>query len=360
MKIAIDVSQIVYETGVSTYTRNLVSNLLKIDKKNNYLLFGGSLRRRRELISMLHYSTTLDGSVKTKVFPVPPTLSDFIWNKLHFFPIERLVGTIDVYHSSDWAQAPSDAFKVTTIHDLVPIKYPELSLPKLVSAHKARLKWIKREVDRVIVPSKATAEDIKSFGIKEDRIRVIPEAPDIDLKQASSAQIENLKNKYKIGKYILSVGVTPRKNTNRIIDAFKKLNTKNLELVIIGKATMDADMVKGVKLLGHIPKSELATFYSGAEVLVYPSLYEGFGLPILDAFVCRTPVVTSKTGSMAEVAGKAAVLVDPQDTNSIAKGIQNAIKMEEVLVKKGLGRVKEFSWQKNAAETLKVYNEASK
>jgi glycosyltransferase involved in cell wall biosynthesis len=360
MKIAIDVSQIVYGTGVSTYTKNLVDNLLKIDKENDYLLFGGSLRRQGELKNMLHYSTVLGGSVKTKIHPISPMLADLVWNRLHVFPIEKLVGEVDVYHSSNWAQAPSKAFKVTTVHDLVPIKYPKLSHPKLVSAHKARLKWIKNEVDRVIVPSKATYEDIQSYGIKRDRIRVISEAPDKSLKPVSKRRIEKLKRKYRIGKYFLSIGVNPRKNTKRIIDAFIKLKPKNIELVIIGRAFMNVKEVKGVKFLGHVPNNELAAFYSGAEVLLYPSLYEGFGLPILDAFACKTPVVTSKVGSMAEVAGSAAVLVDPKDTVSIAEGIQNALENKNELVKKGGERVKKYSWQKNARETLKVYNEARK
>ncbi len=112
--------------------------------------------------------------------------------------------------------------------------------------------------------------------------------------------------------------------------------------------------------MGQVPFEELPTLYSGADALVYPSLYEGFGLPILEAFVCKTPVVTSNLGSLKEVAGKAAVLVDPHSVDSVAEGVRKALSARKLLVKKGLARVKDFSWQKTAKETLKVYQEAER
>ncbi|KKQ96568.1 MAG: hypothetical protein UT23_C0029G0007, partial [Candidatus Woesebacteria bacterium GW2011_GWA1_39_12] len=107
MKIAIDISQSIYGTGVSWYTRSLVENLLTLDDQNEYLLFGGSLRRLGELRKF----------AKGKYYPIPPSLADFIWNRLHVLPIENLIGEVDVFHSSDWTQPPSKAFKVTTVHD---------------------------------------------------------------------------------------------------------------------------------------------------------------------------------------------------------------------------------------------------
>lgn len=109
MRICIDVSQIVYGTGVSVYTRNLIQNLLKIDQKNEYVFFAGTLRRKADVLRFVP---------DAKVFPIPPTLADIIWNRTHVLPIEKLVGKIDVFHSSDWTQPPSNAFKVTTVHDL--------------------------------------------------------------------------------------------------------------------------------------------------------------------------------------------------------------------------------------------------
>lgn len=360
MNIAIDVSQIVYGTGVSVYTKNLVKNLLSIDRENDYTLFGGSLRRRNELKLFLE---SLNGKkVKSKMFPLPQTLADIVWNRLHVLPIEKLIGNIDVLHSSDWTQPPTRAFKVTTIHDLVPIKYPNLSHPKLVSNQTWRFKHVSKEVDRVIVPSLTTASDVEKIGIKPDRIRVIPEAVDPGIKLVAKSQIERIKRKYRIsGRYILSIGVNARKNTQRIIDAYEKIKGEvNIKLVIIGEPFIKVNQPRGVYFLGHVPSEAIPSLYSGSDALVYPSLYEGFGLPILEAFVCRTPVVTSNIGSMAEVSGKAAVLVDPYDTYSIVEGVFKALSNKDKLIKMGLLRMKKYSWQKTAQMTLKVYTEGLK
>ena len=115
MKIGIDISQVIYGTGVSVYTRNLVKNLLVLDKKNSYVLFGGSARRRGDFESFL---SSLKGSFQKKIVVFPPTLADILWNRLHVISPEVFVGKIDIFHSSDWAQPPGNFFKVTTIHDL--------------------------------------------------------------------------------------------------------------------------------------------------------------------------------------------------------------------------------------------------
>ncbi len=357
MKIGIDVSSVVYGTGVSTYTTNLVENLIKADRENSYILFGGSLRRLNDL--KLFINSLERSSVKGRVFPIPPTLADFIWNKLHIINIERLIGDTDVFHSSDWSQPPTRSFKVTTIHDLVPLKYPKLSHPRIVSVHKARIKWILKEVDRIIVPSKATLEDSVKIGMDIEKIRVIPEAVDPIFKPAKKVDIERLKRKYRIsGNYLLSVGVSPRKNTDRIIESYGKIKAEaSMKLVLVGNKYVDLPDERGVIYLGHVPQSELPILYSGAEAFVYPSLYEGFGLPILEAFLCRTPVVTSNLGSMKEVAGKSAVLVDPYNIESITEGVRYAIANKNDFIKKGLIQAKRFSWKETAEKTLKVYQE---
>lgn len=167
MRICIDISQIVYGTGVSTYTRKIAENLLKIDNGNEYKLFAGSLRRKKDILEIFP---------QAKVFQFPPTVADFVWNRMHLLPIEKFVGKIDVYHSSDWAQAPSTAFKVTTVHDLYPFKFPRLINPKVRDVHRRRLWWVIKEADRIIVPSESTKKDLLLIGGKEEKIRVIPEA----------------------------------------------------------------------------------------------------------------------------------------------------------------------------------------
>jgi len=359
MKIGIDISQIVYGTGVSTYTRNLIEALLALDKDNEYIIFGGSLRRKGELETFL---ASLKGNVSGKTYPFPPTIADILWNRLHVLKIEKLVGDLDVFHSSDWTQPPSSAFKITTIHDLVPLRFPQYSHPRIVSAHKARLKHIKREIDIVIVPSNASKEDLIASGVSEDKIRVIPEAPDPIFKPAKKKEIEKLKREHRIKKgYILAVGVGPRKNTKRIIEAYEKVRAgRDLKLIILGHPYKRTEQKRGVIFTGHVDISKMPAYYSGAEALVYPTIYEGFGLPVLEAFSCKTPVVTSNISSLPEVAADAAEIVDPFDIDSITEGIRNALNRKKRLIDKGLKRSKDFSWQKAAEMTLKVYNEANK
>lgn len=338
MRIGIDVSPVIYETGVSGYTRSLVNALLET-KEEEFVLFGGSLRRMGELRAAFK-------NPPVRTFPIPPTLADLVWNKFHTFPIELLIGRVDVFHSSDWAQPPTKAYKVTTIHDLVPLRFPEISHPKVVRAHKARLHWVKKEVDKIIAVSQFTKHEIvELLGIEPERITVIPEAPDEIFKPAKKAD----------GNYLLVAGADPRKNIPAIIQAYKKFS-KDFDLVIFGRPWEKIPEVPGVKLLGHVPREDLPALYSGAEALVYTSLYEGFGLPVLESMACGTPVVTSNTSSMPEVAGDAAVLVDPTNPAEIASGIEKVLSDRKKWIEKGKEQVKKFSWRKTAQMTLEVYH----
>jgi len=357
MKIGIDVSQVVYGTGVSRYTKNLVEAMLLLDEKDHFVFFGGAVRRQHE---MREYLKSLGSLKSRKIFaPMSPKMADFIWNRVHRLHIEKLIGRVDVFHSSDWTQPPSNAFKVTTIHDLSPIKFPKLTPARIVETHRQRLEWVKKEVDRIIVPSQSIMDDLVSMKFDKDKIRVIHEAADEVYKPQSKQLITLVRTKYSITKnYLLAVGTNPRKNNERIVKAFKKLaKDVPLELVIVGNRPKDWKDVEGVKVLGHVPENDLPALYSGASALVYPSLYEGFGLPILESFACKTPVVTSDCGSMAEIGKGAAVLVDPESVESIVKGITKVLTKRSDYILKGMKRVKEYSWKKAARETLGVYKE---
>lgn len=350
MKIAIDISQIVYGTGVSHYRENLVKSLLKIDSSNEYVLFAGSFRRKQEI---------LEKFPQTKVFPIPPRLADIIWNKLHILPIEKLIGNVDVVHTSDWAEPPSRAFKVTTIHDLIPIKFPRMTPAVIRRTHMDRLNWVAKESKRIIVPSTSTKNDLMELGFTQDIIRVIPEAP--NLEKSSSEEVEGIKKKYRIfGDYIISIGTKPWKNTQKMIKAYHLSRFgKNLKYIIIGetKGTNFIDE-NGVRFLGFVPDKDLAGLVTGAEALIFASLYEGLGIPILDAFNCGCPVVTSNVSSMPEVAGDAAALVDPGDVSSIQEGIEKVLRGPKSYIERGFKQVQKFSWEKTAKMTLDVYNES--
>ncbi len=357
MKIAIDVSPIIYNTGVSIYTKEIVTNLLSLDKENDYVLYGGSFRQFSTLKSEVE---KLPGKFSKKLFPIPPVAADFLWNRIHKLPIDSLIGKVDVFHSSDWTQPPTNAFKVTTIHDLSPIRFPRHMHPRIVSVHRARFNWIKKEANIIIAPSVATKADLIEYGIREERIRVIPEAASIIHKPATEQQIQKVKTKYNIdSNYIVTVGVGQRKNTDRLIQAFEKSAAgQSLKLVLIGRSTQHFDDGRGIRFTGHVTDEEFAALISGAQAMVYPSLYEGFGLPILEAFNANVPVVTSNLSSMPEVAGDAAILVDPYEVESISEGITKALKNQKTLKDKGLTQKNKFSWLKAAEKTLDVYKES--
>jgi len=178
MKIGLDVSQIVFQgTGVAQYTKKLVENLLRIDKKNEYVLFGSSLRQKKSLDDYLA-GLRKRKNVSARTFSLPPLLLEFLWNKLHIFPIEWFIGRIDVFLSSDWLQPPTKARKVTTIHDLIVYKYPEAFQSKgghdIVVNQKRRLAWVKKECDLIICDSQATKKDVVDIlKIPEKKTRVI-------------------------------------------------------------------------------------------------------------------------------------------------------------------------------------------
>ncbi len=364
MKIGIDISQIIYGTGVSSYTKSLVRALLALDGENQYCIFGGSLRRKGELEKVVQ-KLGEQSNVNSWLVPSSPMIADFLWNRLHKIPIEVFTGRLDIFHSSDWSQPPSKAVKVTTIHDLVPLLFPESSHPKIVAVHKRRLKWVSREVARIIAVSQATKKDIVThLGIPSERISVIYEAPDAIFKKADEKQIQKIREKYKIPQeYLLAVGADPRKNINRIAQAVDLVSGAPT-LVVVGRRWDNSQKVSNrVIWLDYIIGEELAALYSGAMALVYASLYEGFGLPILAAMKCGCPVVTSNISSMPEVAGDAAVLVNPESIDDIARGLDKVISdknTRDILIKKGFARAEEFSWEKTAKETLAVYREAAK
>jgi glycosyltransferase involved in cell wall biosynthesis len=351
MRIGIDISQVVYGSGVSVYTQNLVENLRKLGGENDYVLFGGSLRRKGDILAKFP---------DAKVFPIPPLAADLLWNRLHIYPIENLVGKLDIFHSSDWTQPPAKCHKVTTIHDLAPLVLPKLTDPKITAVHTRRLNWVIKEVEKIIVPSEATRQDLLHFNINKDKVVVIPEAAGEAFKPQNEEAVEEVRKKYQIsGNYLLSVGVGGRKNTDRIIKAFELAKAgKDLTLVLVGQS--DFKPQRGIKALGYVSESDLIKLYSGASALVYPSIYEGFGLPILQAFACGCPVVTSNISSMPEAAGNAAILVDPYQVDSIKEGIDKILRAPKTYIDKGFKKVKEFSWEKTARATWEVYNNLCK
>lgn len=324
MKIGIDVSASIYGTGVSQYVVNLVSGL-PVDQLQ---LFGYSFRRQNDLKALFPLC---------KTFPIAPTLADLIWNRWHVFDIENLIGKIDVLHSSDWVQPPTQAQKVTTVHDLSPFLYPEETDSQIVLVHARRMKWVAAECDKIMCVSNSTASDLQRlFPDTAGRIVVIPEA---------------LPNKYlhlkpqitKNANYVFAIGARqPRKNIDRLKKACAKLGKK---LIIAGEGSD----------LGYVSDQDLVNYLAGADVFVYPSMYEGFGLPLLEAFYYKVPVACSNTSAFPEIAGEAASYFDPFNEEDMAKAISRAIAERDALIKLGQERLAKYSWTTTAAKTMEVY-----
>ena len=178
MKIGIDISQLVYQnTGVSSYLKNLVNHLLRIDRENSYVLFGSSFRRRQTLKKIVQEFNDSNHRTKPviKLFWFPPTILDFLWNKLHIFPVEWFIGDIDVFISSDWTQPQTKkAKKATILYDLIVYKYPEETDKKIVETQKRKLKWVKKEAEVIFCISESTKKDATEIlGIEKSRLTVI-------------------------------------------------------------------------------------------------------------------------------------------------------------------------------------------
>ena len=376
MIIGIDISSIPYGTGVSMYTLNLVRSLLKIDRANQYKLFFSSFRQPLppEIKLLNKYF-----NVKIYHYHIPPTILEFIWNQLHLFPIEFFIGQCDVFHTWDWTQPPtSHAKTTTTIHDLVPLVFPETQHPQTIAVFKRKLFWAKQECSHFICVSQSTRQDFSRLfpNISPSIISVIYEAAETKYDQFQKLSPIQKKQKkdhighvYGLHKYILAQGTRePRKNLDRLVAAFIKYKNNHpqsdLELAISGKYGWGQDISppadNSIKILGYIPEKDMVALHASAICLVYPSLYEGFGLPVVKSMKVGTPVITSNVSSLPEVAGLAAILVDPLDTNQITAAIQKVVgsnSLRRQLISKGLKQSAKLSWTKTATQTLAVFQQ---
>lgn len=327
-----DISQLAHRGGVATYSNNLTKELSLI-KDLEMVYFYSSLRKP--------YHGPLSN---VKRYKLPPSFFEILFNKWRNVGVEKFIGSVDIFHSSDWVQPPSKSKKVTTYHDVVPIKYPQWSHPKIVAVHKRRLQIVEKEIDQVIAVSESTKKDLMAISkIPAEKITVIHEGPSANFKPQSAEKIRIFKQKYKLpDKFVLAIGgVGERKNLQRIKEASKDYN-----LVITGQT---------IPWLGL---DELELLYASASVLLYSSLYEGFGLPILDAFSVGCPVITSNVSSMPEIGGDASLYVDPLRVEDIKNKLHSIIedaKLKKEMIDKGFKRVKQFSWEKCAKQTMEVY-----
>ena len=244
---------------------------------------------------------------------------------------------------------------VVTFHDLAVLRHPETFnrwTPDVLAAPCCRA-WRARRRRLIAVSEFTKRELLELLDVPEEKVRVIPNA----VGPQFSAEGESAP-----GDYVLAVStLEPRKNLPRLVEAYRRAGLNGLPLLVAGApgwggVRVDGD---GVRWLGEVGDDELARLYRGARAVAYVSLYEGFGLPVLEAMACGAPVVAARTGALEEVAGGAAVLVDPLDPDAIAAGLAEAIDRREELRPLGLERARAFDWREVARETVAVYREAA-
>ncbi len=373
MKIGIDITPAIYHRGVSRYTVNLAKNLNK-EMGTTVSLFASSLRQGENLRKIAKNILGYLPDDLVKILPYPQKMLEKMW-QFGLNPVSRHLKNLDVFHSWDWLQPPDKNLPiVSTIHDLAILKFPETAHPAILKSHKKSWEKLKENKSHIITVSRATKKDVMDLlGYPSYMVHVVHEALPEEFKEVSDKITEEIalsfKNKLKLDKpYILFVGTRePRKNLLRLIEAWQPL-ADDYELIIAGNEGWDQIEEKSKKFkheprfLGRVSDKELSVLYSYASVFAYPSLYEGFGLPILESFYLGTPVLTSNNSGMIEVAGNAAELIDPNSPADITKGLKKILNETEAEQQKRLQRMiirqQMFSWPKVAKETLVVYKRA--
>jgi glycosyltransferase involved in cell wall biosynthesis len=367
MRVAIDTRKI-HDFGVGTYIRNLLRQLARIDRDTEYVL----LCREPDL----GIAAQLGPNFRSVREPSP---NYSLREQIHVPWVLRRERP-DVYHAPHYVlPAAVRCRSVVTIHDCIHLMFPQYLPNRAAYAYARASMWASaRRSNRILTVSEASKRDILDlFNVKPDKIVVVYNAIDEHFSATPSDEhVARIRERYQLDhKFVLYVGnIKPHKNLVRLIEAFSQLRRTHddLKLLIIGdeisklpalrRAVHRHKLHKYVRFLGYLKDDTLAVLYRLASVFVFPSLYEGFGLPALEAMASGTPVVTSNVSSLPEVTGDAAVLVDPYDVESIGNGMRRILddpRFAEELRRKGLQRAREFSWERSVEKTQRVYREVA-
>lgn len=379
MRIGIDISTLLNhgkDIGAGRYIYNLLKNLFKIDKEDTFVLTA-----RCTTGDYLYLLDELkENKTETRIFNISQKKL-MLWDRAGFPPVEMLGVRADVLHFPDFLIAP--AFNrniVLTIHDLAFMRFPELNFDWFINKYKKLVLKNSARAKRIIAVSESTRKDIVDFfGTDGKKISVIHEAAEEKFKKLKPQSLDrNILSKFKISKrYILSVGtIEPRKNYVSLIKAFNIIKSLSpgktgFQLVIAGRTGWKSEPVyeeyekspfrQDIIFTGRLNDDELVQLYNMAELFVYPSIFEGFGLPVIEAMQCGCAVLASNTSSIPEIVSDINMLFDPHDSNQIAEKIITVLNDEKIrqqFAKKSIERASHFSWEKTALQTLEVYRSA--
>lgn len=370
MHIAIDAHSVGTQLGGNeTYATNLIEALAEIDQINRYTLYVTRQSAIERFANRWPNVTVKQTLPHTPIVRIPITLS-----------AELRKSPVDVLHVQYSAPPFCPCPVVTTIHDLAFEHLPETFKRRSWMQLRLTVRHTARRAARIITVSEYSRQDIcATYGISPEKVTVTPAAASARFTLITNqAELQNVRAKYGIERdYILALGsIQPRKNLVRLIEAYSYLyehctGVDLPRLVIAGKkGWLESDVFRiasqsvaaqDILFIGYVPDSELPALYSGAVCFVYPSYFEGFGLPVLEAMQCGTPVIAGNRTSLPEVIGDAGILIDPFDSKNIASAMADLIsnkKLRGDLQARGLIRAKAFNWRATAKLTLQVYEQA--
>lgn len=355
MKIAIDISQIVYYgTGVARFTQGLVNSILKYDNDNQWTFFISSRRKKLNLALVEAINDKNHNLINWKI---PPVLLSFLWNDCH--NIGKLIienplhpDNFDWFITSDWTEPYfKNTKKATVVHDLTYLRYPETVDRLIKNVQTKRMNIVKKESKIIFADSYSTKQDLVRL-LKIEPEKIIVNYPGVEISPADDLIMSAVKSKYRLFRpFILTVGkIEPRKNIKRLIDAFNKLKNTSHDLVIVGPSgwgELDIPKQNNIRLLGYVEEQELSALYQSCLFFIYPSLWEGFGYPVIEAMKLGVPVATSGSSSLTEIASAAALLFDPFSIDSIASSMHRLItdkNLRQELETKGKIHSTQFTW----------------
>ncbi len=376
MRVCLDASPAVYgRAGIGRYVQELIAALVALDEDLECTIFYNRAREGRDTAP--HLEPPLDSlpRLTTALGDKPWRLSVLLAHLLRRRQ-DRLFAGVDLFHATDHVLPRLTGVRtVFTLHDLTFLLYPE--------AHSLANRWyltlmmprFLRAAGAVVAVSECTRRDaVRLYGLEEARVRVIYPGVGPEFRPAHPGEVATVRRRYGLPeRLILYVGtIEPRKNLPTLLRAYSALRQRGCEhrLVIVGREGWRSrgfwetlkELGLGGEVLtpGYVPDADLPALYSAAEALVFPSLYEGFGLPVLEAMACGVPVVCSAASSLPEVAGEAALLVSPADVGGLAAAIERLLDdpaLRARLRAEGLARARRFTWEAAARATLEVYAE---
>lgn len=368
MKIAIDARGANWYngTGIGTYTSEILKYIIKNHKENFYHIYWSG--------------SNYDKLQKENTKIIMASKKQHRFFEQYYFPVNLRREKIDIYHIPQNGIGISENIeckKIVTIHDLIPYILPETVGKGYLSKFLKEMPKIISSVDGIITVSNCSKKDILKFFpvMDENKIFVTPLAADSKYRPLNKDKcMHEISINYNIkNPFILYIGgFSPRKNVSSLITAFSKIHKKldkNYDLVIVGSNKDDSDMLKelssnlnidkNIKFTGFVAEKMMPIFYNACDIFIYPSLYEGFGLPPLEAMSCGTPVIASNISSIPEVVEEGGILINPLDMENFMYSIEaliNDITIREDLSSKALKQAAKFSWEKTSERTIEVYN----